>query len=523
MDFLRRHVRHALRQIRRQPAISFTVVLTLGLAIGANTAIFSFVNALLIRPFPFRDPDRLVEIQSVRGGQPGKMSMVEVLDLKEQVPAIEAIAAHTGGAGGYNYSGDGGGRPEEWRAILTTGNLFEVLGVPFEAGAKWPAPVDRERDFRVILTYGVWQRNFGGRRDVVGRTITLDHAPGYQIHGVMPRGFDFPRGIEVYRSIGGYTSYDRRDNRNVVAIARIKPGHTIARLQAELDAVSRRLAEQHPDTNAGLSFTAISFRELYSGDVRPYLLVLLGAVGFVLLIACGNVANLLLARALSRDRETALRVALGAGRKEIVAQFLCESLVLAFVAAAAGLGLAWWWMKLLRAMIGAQLPDWMVVELDGRVLAFTIGLSVLASVLAAVAPAWQFSRPRDIGETLKEGGRASSTGRGTGRLRDWMIAGEIAMAVVLVAGAGLLIRAFADLQAQDKGFREERISTFRVALGWRRYGGDAVARYYENALEKLAAHLASRRPRSHRIRRWRDRRIQCPQPCKWMGSRFRMR
>jgi putative ABC transport system permease protein len=304
---------------------------------------------------------------------------------------------------------------------------------------------------------------------------------------VLPREFDFPRGIEVYRSIGGFTSYDKRDSRNVVGIARIKSGYSIGQLQTQLDSVTRRLGEQFSDTNRGLSFRSLSFRELYSGDVRPYLLVLLGAVGFVLLIACGNVANLLLARALSRDRETAVRVALGAGRLEIVAQYLFESLLLALLSAVAGLGLALWWMRILRAMIGPQLPEWIAVELDGRVLAFTIAVSVLASVIAAVAPAVQFSRPRDIGEALKEGGRGSSIGRGTGRLRDWMIAGEVAMAVVLVAGAGLLIRAFIHLQSQDKGFQEVQISTFRVALGWKRYiNQGSIARYYERALEKLS-------------------------------------
>jgi putative ABC transport system permease protein len=485
MESASRHIRHALRQLRRQPGFTLTIVVTLSLAIGANAAIFSFVNALLIRPFPFRDPGQLVEIHSIRGGQPGKMSMAEALDIKQQVTVLESIAAHSGGAGGYNYSGEG--RPEEWRAVLTTGNLFEVLGVPFAIGAKWPDIVDRERDYRVILTHGVWQRSFGGRRDVVGRKITLDHAAGYEIHGVLPRGFDFPRGIEVYRSIGGFTSYDRRDWRNVVGVARIKSGETIARLQAELDAVARRLAEQHPDTNRGLKFRAVGFRELYSGDVQPYLLVLLGAVAFVLLIACANVANLLLARALARDREIAVRVALGAGRGEIVAQLLAESAVLSLVAAATGLGLAYWWMRALRAMIGAQLPEWMVVELDGSVLAYTIAAAILSSVLAALAPAAQFCRARDIGETLKERGRGTSTGRGTGQLRDGMIAGEVAIAVILVAAAGLLIRAFGHLQTEDKGFREEGISTFRVALGWKRYGNDAIAPYYERAQEKLAA------------------------------------
>ena len=485
LETLFRNLSLSLRQIRRQPALAATVILTLGLAIGATSAIFSFVNALLIRPFPFRDPDQLVEIHSIRGGQRGKVSMREILDIQEQAPAIESIAAHTGAEGGYNYSGEG--KPEEWKTILTTGNLFEVLGMPLAIGGKWPQAVDRERDYRVILSYGVWQRCFAGRRDVVGKKITLDHAPGYEIHGVAARGFDYPQGVQVYRSIGGFALYDKRDSRNVVGIARIRRPHTVERLQSELDTISRRMAEQFPDTNAGLSFRAIGFRELYAGDVRPYLLVLLGAVGFVLLIACGNVANLLISRALGREREIAVRVALGAGRPEILWQLLTESLVLSTLAAGVGVGLAWWWMKLLRAMIGYQLPEWMAVGMDGRVLAFAASVAMLAGILAGLAPALQLSRA-SLGEPLKDASRGSSGGKRIGRLRDWMIVGEVALAVVLLSGAGLLVRAFLELQAQSKGFRTERIATFRVALGWKRYTNlETTARYYERALEILAA------------------------------------
>jgi hypothetical protein len=174
------------------------IILTLALAIGANAAIFSYVNALLLRPFPFRNPDQLAEIHSVRGGEQGKLSMREVADIREQVGILEGVAAHSGGAGGYNYSGNAGGRPEEWRAVLTTGNLFEVLGVPFEIGGKWPERVDRERDYRVILTHSAWMTSFGGRHDIVGQTIALDHSPGYEIHGVAKAGFDFPARTQVY-------------------------------------------------------------------------------------------------------------------------------------------------------------------------------------------------------------------------------------------------------------------------------------------------------------------------------------
>jgi putative ABC transport system permease protein len=485
VESLHRHVRSSLRQIRRRPAFAAAVVATLALPIGANSAIFSFVNALLLRPFPFRDPGQLVEIHSVRGGQQGKLSMREILDIQEQVTVLDGIAAHTGGAGGYNFSGDG--KPAEWRAVLTTGDLFEVLGAPLHVGARWPETADRQRDFRVVLTDRVWRGAFAGRGDVVGRKIALDHAPGYEIHGVARAGFDFPRGIEVYRSIGGFTDYERRERRNVVGIARVKRPHPVARLQAELDGVGRRLAELHPDTNAGLSFRAVSFRDLYSGDARPYLLVLLGAVGFVLLIGCANVANLMLSRALGREREVAVRLALGAGRSTLVGQFLVESVVIAGLAAGVGLLLAWWWMRLLRGAIGFELPGWMTIDLDGGVLAFTVVVSVLAGVLSGLLPAVQFARGR-LGEALAQGGRGGSAGKAAGRLRDAMIVAEVTLAVVLLAGAGLLIQGFLRLQSQDKGFQADGIATFRVALGWKRYIDQAsTARYYERALEQLGA------------------------------------
>jgi putative ABC transport system permease protein len=484
MEALSRNLRLSIRQIRRQPGFAAAVVLTLALAIGANTAIFSFVNALLIRPFPFREADQLVEIRSMRGGQPGRLSIREILDIQQQATSIEAIAAHTNSAGGYNFSGEG--RPEEWKTILTTGNLFDVLGAPLALGGTWPQPLDRTRDARVVLTYGVWQRRFGGRRDIIGKSITLDHMTGYIIQGVTAEGFDFPRGVEIYRSIGGFANYERRDSRNVVGIARIRRRYSVERLQAELDAVSHRLSTDYPDTNAGLSFRATTFRNIYAGDARPYLVVPLCAVGFVLLIACSNVVNLLLSRALSREREMAVRIAMGAGRSAILGQLLTESIVLSFAAAGLGLALAYWWMKLLRAIIGAELPGWMVIEIDARVLAFTAGIAVLAGIISGLAPALQVSRG-SLTESLKEAGRGNSGGRLAGRLRDWLIVAEVALAVVLLAGAGIMIRGFGSLLTQDKGFRAESIQTFRVALGVHYAAQDAKVQYYERAQREIAA------------------------------------
>ncbi len=473
-----RHLRNALRQALARPALSAAVVLTLGLAIGANTAIFSFVNALLIRPFPFRDPDRLVEIRSVRGGERGKLAMREVLDIQEQVRAIEKVAAHTGVSGGYNFGEEG--RPEEWRAILTTGNLFEVLGVPLQRGGPWPIEADKARDFRVILTDGVWRRAFAGQ-PVVGRTISLDHAPGYEITGIAPAAFDYPSGVEVYRSIGGFTNYERRGYRNVIAVARLRPGHTVAQLQVELDQVAARVASEFPDTNAGVAYRADSFRDLYTGDARAALAVLLAAVGFVLLVACSNVVHLLLARALGRGREMAVRAALGAGRGELVAQLLSETTLLSLVAAGVGLLLASWWMRLLRAIVGLELPAWMVVEIDGRVLAFTLAVALVTGIASGLAPALHLTRASLAG-TLREAGRAGSSGRVAGRLRDLLIVAQVAVALVLLVGAGLLMRGFSDLMARERGFRHEGLATFRVALGWKRYTDQkTISAYYEQA------------------------------------------
>lgn len=492
--------RLALKRLVRQPAFSLTVILTLALAIAAGTTVFSYVNALLLRPFPFQDPERLVEIRAVRGEESGKLSMREVLDLQERIPVIESIAAHTGSAGGYNFSGDS--KPMEWKAILTTGNLFDVLGVPLALGNRWVPSADRQRDFRIILTYDIWQSVFGGRPDVIGKTVTLDHAPGYEIAGVAAQGLDFPSGVQVFRSIGGFTNYEARTGRNVVAVARIRQGHTLQELDQQLQAFSLRLAEEFPDTNRGIAFRARSFRMAYSGDIRPYLLILLGAVALLMLIACVNTANLLLARALANSREFTIRLALGEGRSALAGRFLMESMLLATMAALAGWGIATWWMRLLRGMIGLEIPSWMTIEMDWRVLAFTILAGTLSSVAAALVPAWQVSRNQEYGVSLRASGRAVSGDRSSDRLRGLLIAAQVGLAVVLVCGAGLLIRTFHEIQSAPNGFQHEGISTFRVALGWMRYGTQQqIVQYYERAQQELrntpgitAAALASAPP-----------------------------
>jgi len=485
MSSLALSLRYALRRFRKHPAPTLAVVLTLGVAIGGNTAIFSFVNALLLRPFPFHDAEQLVEVHSRRGGERGKISMREVLDMRESLTTLEALAAHKGGAGGYNYSA--AGRPEEWRAILTTGNLFEVLGVPLAAGAPWPENLDRDRGYSVVVSEDIWRRRFDARPNVAGETVTLDHAPGYTVHGVAGPAIDFPSGIDVYRSIGGYTNYEDRDARQVTGIARIQRPATVEQFQAELDALAQRLQNEYPGTNTGLTFEAVSFREAYSGNVRPYLLLLTGAVGLVLLIACANVSHLLLAQLLNRKQELAVRAALGAGRGRLAGQIIVESVLLALTAAAVGVALAYPSMQAVRALIGGELPAWLVVEMDGRVLAFSIAIAVVSAVLSSLAPSSEILGSR-WGRTLTSVTRGGSADRSSGRTRDWMIVAEAALAVVLIAGAALFIRGFANLQSNEMGFNPERVSTFRVALGWKRYiDGPSIRRYYEQALEGVRA------------------------------------
>jgi putative ABC transport system permease protein len=485
METALRNLQLSFRQIRRHPGLAAAVLLTLGLAIGANTAVFSFVNALLLHPFPFRDSAQLVEIYSLRGGQPGRISMREMLDIQEQVSVLDGIAGRTAGFGGYNFSGEG--KPQEWKTVLITGNIFDVLGVPLAIGNIWPEAADRIRYDRVILSHRVWQSSFAGARSVVGRNIVLDHSAGYYVDGVAQNLFDYPRGIEIYRSLGGFTGGDKRDSRNLIAVARIKRPFSISRLQQELEAVSNRLARQFPNTNAGLGFRAESFRDIYSGDVRPYLLVMFGAVAFVLLIACVNVVNLLLSRALARDREIAVRTSLGASRWNLIAQLLTESTVLSISAASFGLVLAYWLVKALRAMIGLELPSWMVIEIDLPVLTFTAGMALIAGIASGLAPALHASRTSSA-EALKAGGRGGTKTRSAGRLRNLLIVSEVALTLVLLAGAGLLIRSFSQMQQRDRGFRSESIATARVFLGWKRYiDQETVARYYDRAIDLLSA------------------------------------
>jgi putative ABC transport system permease protein len=489
METIWQDLRYGARTLIKKPGFTFVVALTLALGIGANTAIFSFVNALLLRPLPYRDADRLVRVATLRGKEEGRLSMLELGDLREQAPVFESVAPYIPGAQ-YNYSGDG--PPEELASTLVSRDLFNTLGVELLRGGLWPEGYDLERNFGVIITYDLWQRRFGGDPNVLGRKITLDAAPFYVIHGVTPRGFNFPGNVQIFRSIAindRLPNYKDRDARNVYAVARLKPGVSYEQARAELAAFSRRMAETYPTINAGLSFTLNPLRDFYVGGVRPYLWLLLAVVGFVLLIACANVINLLLARSLAREREIAIRTALGAGRSRLMRQLLTESLLLAAVGGLVGLATGWGWVRLSRSLVRAELPGWVTINIDWRVLAFTLAVSILTGLIAGLAPALQTSRP-DLNELLKEGAKGSP-GRARSQLRKALVVAEIALALVLLVGAGLMVKSFFRLQQTELGFSPDNLLTLRVALPWRKYsdaqGPERQKQFYQQLLERLAA------------------------------------
>lgn len=480
-------IRDGLRSLIARPSLTIVVVLTLGLGIGANTAIFSAVNALLLRPLPFPEADRLVRITTTRGGEDGFLNVPEQDDIAGLSHIVEDIALYTD-LGMYNASGFGA--PEELPATITTHNLFRVLGVAPMVGTTFPADADRSRRFELVISHGLWTRRFGRDPNIVGRTMTLDGAPGYYIHGVLPPGINFPSSSDLFRSAGiaaAGPAYQRRDVRGRLALARLKPGVTTERAQAELDALASRLAREFPATNASLGFRAMPLRDLYVGNVKPYLVLLLAAVILVLAAACANVANLLLARAIARDRELSVRAALGASRWRLIRQQLTESVMLSLLGGLAGLGVAWAGVRIIAALIRVPFPGWMTIAIDRPTILFLMAISVLTGVIAGSFAALR-TGGGDLAGALKEGARGSSGGAGRQRLRDTLVIAEVALAAVLLVGASLLVQSFVNLQRTNPGFQPDGLLSFRVEMGWRAYDSHAkVINLLDAVLTRLRA------------------------------------
>ncbi|MBO0726317.1 MAG: ABC transporter permease, partial [Blastocatellia bacterium] len=460
-------------------------VITLALGIGATSVIFSFVNGILLRPLPYRNSERLVlldEIAAKRGNSSIGVNPLDFLDWRGQNRVFAGVAAYHGGS----YSFSEGGEPEQLSGEFISHNTFEILGVAPILGRTFTAEDDRPgNDMVVILGHGLWKRRFGAKPEVIGRRITLNNRQRTVI-GVMPPDFKFPEGADLWVPLAIDPSYWRRDSHGWDAIARLKPGVTLEQAQSDIAAVARRIEEQNPVTNEGIGVNLIPLRENLSGDYRKALLILMGVVGLVLLIACVNVANLLLAQASSRGKEVAVRTALGAGRWRIFRQLLTESVLLGLMGGALGCGLAVWGLDLLLAAIPIDLPFWMRFNLDGRVLGFTAGVTLLTGVIFGAAPALQASKV-DLNETLKDVGR-SSLGAGRHRMLRSLVVAEVALSLILLIGAGLMMRSFMRLQHVNPGFNPENLLTLRVDLPGAKYDTPEKSRaFFKELLERVSA------------------------------------
>lgn len=470
----------AARSLARSPLFTGTAILTLALGIGANTAIFSFASALLLRPLPFPDPDRLIRISSVRGAEPGKLTPREWEELDEDSTLFEGVAAWYPS----QYNSSAGGPPEVVNACMTTANLFRVLGVLPQLGSSWKEGTHRERNPVTVISHGLWQRRFGASRAIVGQTIQLDSS-GYTVTGIAAPGFDFPGRMDVFRAayLGGAQNWDVR---SLFAVARLRPGVTAGQVAARLVEFGAHMEQTFPATNQGIRFELQPLREAYTGDVRAHIVLTLGLTAVVLLIACANVVNLLLSRGFTRRREIALKSALGAPRARIMREILLEAVILSLAGGVAGLGFASWWAGMIRDWLRIDLPAWMTVEIDGQVLLFASAVSVASGLVAGILPALTFSSA-GIDRAIRECGRGSSESRSSVRVRSALVTTGAALAVALLALSGLLVKSFHALQQVDAGFDRSPALTFRTDPPWARYReARQTAPFYRRASEALA-------------------------------------
>src|SRR5215510_9772713 len=478
-----RDVSFGLRVLVKSYAFTIVVVLTLALGIGANTAIFSFANGILLRPLPYPQSDRLAVLEETalkEGGINIGVSYPNFLDWREQNTVFEGIATHYGTS---RFALTAGGTPNEIRGTRVSYGLFEVLRVAPILGRTFTIEEDRpEEDAVVILGYDLWQRSFGGNPNVIGQKIIIS-SRARTIIGVMPRGFRFPEVSELWVPLAVTTKIYTRTDHGLEAIARLKDGVTIAQAQTEMNNVAKHIEEQNPVTNEGLGLTVTSLRENLSGSYHDALLILLGVVGCVLLVACVNVANLMLARATARHKEFALRAALGASRWRIMRQLLIESMLLAIAGGVLGFVLSIWALHLLLTAIPIDLPFWMNFDLDLRVLGFTLGITLLTGLIFGAVPALQTSRV-NLNDTLKEGGRGNSGVRS--RVRSVLVVTEIAMSLVLLVGAGLMIQSFLRLRGVNIGLNPKNVLTATLSLPRAKYSeNDQRSAFFKQLVERV--------------------------------------
>ncbi len=491
METLFTDIRYGVRSLLKRPGFTVIALIALALGIGANTAIFSLVNAVLLRPLPFPEPDSLVWVfGNVRGGgNRASVTPLDYLDYRERNKTFAEFAAMFSGPVPVNFTG--AGEPERLTAAGVTGNYFQALGVQPSLGRTFQLENEKSgQDQVVVLSHALWLRRFGGDPSIVNKTITLD-GKSCAVIGVMPRDFSFPQTAELWVPMNFEASpgMKQRKAHFLRPIGRLKPGVTLEQAQADTDIVAKQLEAQYPETNTNWNLRLVPLREQLVGNTRPTLLILFGAVGFVLLIACANVANLLLVRAASRQKEIALRTALGASRFRIVRQMITESVLLALIGGALGTLLAAWGVDVLVKLSKGSLPSTALVRIDLTVLGFTVLLSIVTGILFGLAPALRTVK-LSLSETLKEGGRGGGEGLHRSRTRSLLVVVETAVAVVLLIGAGLLIKSLIRLQNIDPGFDANNVLTMRVDLPRQKYPTPDKAVSFFQQLEERVGGLA---------------------------------
>jgi Acidobacterial duplicated orphan permease len=490
MNTIIQDMRYGLRMLLKRPGFTSVAVITLVLGIGANTAIFSVVNAVLLRPLPYRDADRIVSVEEInKEGKRTQATPANFVDWRNQNTVFEHLAAifeRTANLAGTDES-------ERINLAMTSANFFDVFGAQPERGRLFIAEDEQAgHPAIVVISQGLWQRRFGGDPEIVGRSITLD-GKGYTVAGIAPAGFQYPNKTDAWvppfklvPTLSETMDVNRARGFGFLStVALLKPGVSLMQAKAEMESITARLREQYPESNNNRFDRVVSLHTHLVGDTSTILWLLLGAVCFVLLIACANVANLMLVRATSRQKEIAIRTALGASRLRIIRQLLTESIILALAGGALGLLLALWGVDLLTRLLPKDFPRLESINLDFAVLGFTLFVSLITGIIFGFAPAWQVSRI-DVQESLKDNARGSTGVRN--RLRSLFVVAEVALSLVLLVGAGLLFRSFLELQSVNTGFNAQQVLTMRLSPSGTNFREDPqYIAFYQQVEERLRA------------------------------------
>ncbi|MDQ6861928.1 MAG: ABC transporter permease, partial [Verrucomicrobiota bacterium] len=485
MDGFLHDIRYAVRMLVKHKGFTAVAVVALALGIGANTAIFSLVNGVLLRPLPFPEAERIVSFEgrnSSQGISESNISLPDYLEWSKHPDLFASTSAYF--TGNANLAADGA-EPERVPRAGVTSAFFDVLGVQPARGRAF-APEDDQPNAQnvALISDGLWKRRFGSAPDIVGKQITISARP-VTVIGVMAPGFDFPEQTQIWLTSAIDPAEEPRDNRSFNAIARLRPGVGLARAQAQMSAIQARLALEFPETNKGWDTHVLKLHDRLVRDARPALLALLGAVGLVLLIACANVANLLLARAAARQKEIAIRTAMGASRGRVVRQMLTESLLLSAIGGFTGMLLSVWMKDSLLAILPEGAPRIDEVRIDYVVLAFVVGISALTGIVFGLIPALQASK-LNVSDSLKEGGRSGEGHRRTSA-RSLLLIGEVALSLVLLVGAGLLIKSFMRLQEVKPGFNPHHVLVASIAIPSAKYKDAQRPEFFRQLTERLTS------------------------------------